>query len=126
MSEVALDLLDQEARRRGLDGLIDLVHADLGSWYPDPGRYALVLCTDFWDPAVFTAAARATAPGGMLGWETFTETARRARPRLPAAWCLAPSEPAALLPAGFGVLSQQDLPDHEHGDRRRLLARRHT
>jgi SAM-dependent methyltransferase len=126
VSEVALDLLDQEARRRGLAGLIDLVHADLGRWPPDPGRYALVLCTAFWDPAVFTAAAGATAPGGVLGWEAFTETARRARPRLPAAWCLSPGQPAALLPDGFEVLSQQDLPDDERGDRRRLLARRHA
>ena len=42
VSEVALGLLGQEARRRGLDHLITLVHADLGVWRPGPGRYALV------------------------------------------------------------------------------------
>ena len=58
VSEVALGLLGQEARRRGLDHLITLVHADLGAWRPGPGRYVLVLATGFWDPGVFAAAVR--------------------------------------------------------------------
>jgi Methyltransferase domain len=124
VSEVALDLLGQEAQRRGLAGLIELVQADLASWRPAPGGYQLVLCTGFWDPAVFATAAGETAPGGLLGWEAFTTSARRARPGLPAAWCLRPGEPASRLPPGFAVLSQTDLPDAERGDRRRLLARR--
>jgi SAM-dependent methyltransferase len=126
VSDVALDLLGQEARRRGLAGRIGLVHADLGAWRPDPGGYALVLCTAFWDPAVFATAAAATARGGVLGWEAFTDAARATRPRLPAAWCLGPGEPASLLPSGFDVLSQQDVADGGPGDRRRLLARRRT
>jgi SAM-dependent methyltransferase len=124
VSAVALDLLGQEARRRGLTGRITLVHTDLASWHPAPAGYSLVLCTGFWDPAVFATAARAVAPGGVLGWEAFTEAARRARPTLNPAWCLGPGEPAALLPGGFTVLTQQDQPGPDHGDRRRLLARR--
>jgi SAM-dependent methyltransferase len=123
VSDVALGLLGREARRRGLAGRIDLIHADLGAWRPDPRGYALVLCTAFWDQAVFAVATGATAPGGVLGWEAFTDAARRDRPGLPAAWCLGPGEPASLLPAGFDVLSQQDV---ANGDRRRLLARRHA
>jgi SAM-dependent methyltransferase len=121
VSDVGLGLLGQEARRRGLADRIDLVHADLGAWRPDPGSYALVLCTAFWDPAVFAVAAGATAPGGVLGWEAFTGAARRDRLALPATWCLDPGEPASLLPSGFDVRSQQDV---ANGDRRRLLARR--
>ena len=124
VSAVALDLLGQEARRRGLAGRIILVHADLASWHPDPAGYSLVLCTGFWDPAVFAAAARAVAPGGVLGWEAFSEAARQARPTLHPAWCLGPGEPATLLPGGFSVLTQHDVPNPGHGDRRRLLARR--
>lgn len=123
VSAVALDLLGQEARRRGLAGRITLVHADLAQWCPDPAGYALVLCTGFWDPAVFAVAARAVAPGGVLGWEAFTVAARQARPTLNPAWCLGPGEPAILLPGGFTVLTQQDVPNPDHGDRRRLLAR---
>ena len=121
VSETALELLGDEARRRGLDSLITLVHADLGAWPPRPGSYALVLCTGFWAAGVFTAAADAVAPGGLLGWEAFTAGARRARPGLSPDWCLGPGEPASLLPAGFAVLDQHD---REGGTRRRMLARR--
>jgi SAM-dependent methyltransferase len=123
VSDVALGLLAAEAARRGLAGLITVVHADLARWRPPPGSYAAVLCTGFWHRAVFGRAVTALAPGGVLGWEAFTVQARQARPRLPADWCLGPGEPATLLPPGFQVISQDDLPG-ERGARRRLLARR--
>jgi SAM-dependent methyltransferase len=119
VSEVALGLLGAEAQRRRLGQLITLVQADLGTWRPEPGSYSLVVCTGYWDSAVFAAAADAVAAGGLLSWEAFTADARRARPGLRADWCLDPGEPASLLPAGFTVIAQQDLPD----DRRSLLAR---
>ncbi len=122
VSEVALQSLAAEAARRGVAGLVTAVHADLPAWAPPPGaRYALVLCTRYWDAAVFAMAAAAVAPGGLLAWEAFTEQALAARPGMCPDWCLRPGEPASLLPAGFTVLHQADLP----GDRaaRRLLAR---
>ena len=121
VSEVALWLLGDEARRRGLGGLIALVHADLSAWSGVPRSYALVLCTGFWDPAVFAAAASTVADGGLLAWEALTAEARRTRPGLPAQWCLAPGEPASLLPPGFTLIDQSDRPDRE---RRQMLARR--
>jgi SAM-dependent methyltransferase len=124
ISQVALDLLAAEARRRDLGHLIEPVHADLATWRPERGGYALVLGTGYWDRAVFAVAARAVAPGGALGWEAFTADARRVRPGLCRDWCLEPGEPASLLPAGFAVLGQHDLPGSERGPRRRLLARR--
>jgi len=124
VSDVALRLLAAEARRRGVGDLLTLVHADLLSWRPPAGQtYALVLCTGYFDRAVFAAAAAAVAAGGLLGWEAFTLAARRERPRLPAEWCLRPGEPASLLPAGFEVISQEDI-GAERAARRRLLARR--
>ncbi len=77
VSEVALGLLGEEAGRRGLGGLVTLVHADLSAWSPEPRSYALVLCAGFWDAAVFAAAAAAVAGGGVLAWEAFTAEARR-------------------------------------------------
>jgi SAM-dependent methyltransferase len=121
VSEVALGLLGEEARRHGLDHLITLVHADLSAWTPEPRSHALVLATGFWLPAVFTAAAAAVADGGLLAWEAYTDDARRTRPGLPPEWCLAPGEPASLLPPEFSVLDQSEIPGR---DRRRLLARR--
>jgi SAM-dependent methyltransferase len=124
ISDVALGMLAAEARRRRLHELITVVHADLREWRPRPDdRYALVLCTGYWDRALFGPAAGAVAPGGVLGWEAFSADARRVRPGLPAAWCLDGGEPASLLPAGFTVIEQYDLPDDRRGTRRRLLAR---
>jgi SAM-dependent methyltransferase len=121
VSEVALGLLGAEARRRGLDHLITLVHADLSGWVPEARSYALVLATGFWDAAVFAAATGAVADGGLLAWEAYADDARRTRPGLPPEWCLQPGEPASLLPADFAVLDQADVPGR---DRRRLLTRR--
>jgi hypothetical protein len=147
ISEVALGLLGTEARRRGLGDLITATHADLGTLHLPPRHYALVLCTGFWDRTVFTEAARSVVPGGLLGWEAFTVAALRVRPKLCADWCLAPGEPASLLPADFEVIRIWDLPapvlshepdraqrgalcrprrHNEPGTKRRLLARRMT
>lgn len=123
ISDAALGLLAAEAARRGLLEEISLVQADLTAWRP-PGSYAVVLCTGYWDRDLFPAAANAVAAAGLLGWEAFTTAARRARPNLPAAWCLGTGEPASLLPVPFEILSQRDLPDDQAGTRRRLLARR--
>jgi SAM-dependent methyltransferase len=120
VSEVALGLLGAEAAARGLTGLITLVHADLPGW-PPPGSYALVLCTGYWDRAVFAAAVTAVSPGGLLGWEALTLAARQARPGVSPGWCVGPDEPASLLPGGFTVLGQHDT---ANGSKRRLLARR--
>jgi SAM-dependent methyltransferase len=120
VSDVALDLLAAEARRRRLDGLISIVTADLGSWRPARAGYALVLCTGFWDSAVFATATTAVGERGLIGWEAFTTAALHAHPRMPEQWCLRPGEPASLLPAGFEVLSQQDVQDAK----RQLVARR--
>ena len=121
---MALDLLAREARRRGLGDLITVVHADLATWRPPPRRYALVLGTGYWDPAVFAVATEGVAAGGLLGWQALTAEARRVKPELCSRWCLDPGEPASLLPAGFAVLGQDDLPDGRHAPTRRMLARR--
>ncbi len=84
VSDVALGLLADEAHRRGIAGLISPVHADLATWRPEPARYALVLCTGYWNRAVFACAVQATMPGGVLGWQAFTEAVRLDRPQLPA------------------------------------------
>jgi SAM-dependent methyltransferase len=119
VSEVALGLLGAEARRRGLGHLITLVHADLSSWAPEPRSYALVLAIGYWDVTVFAAAAAAVTDGGLLAWEALTAEARRRHPDLPSEFCVGPGEPASLLPGGFTVIDQADVP---HRARRRLLA----
>jgi SAM-dependent methyltransferase len=124
VSDVALGLLRDQARRRGLAGLITLVQADLLAWRPEPGSYALVMCTGYWDASLFVAAAAAVTGGGLLAWESLTADARRVRPGLCPGWCLEPGQPASLLPSGFSVLESADLPGQHHLPRRNLLARR--
>lgn len=121
VSEVALGLLGEEARRRGLGHLITVMHADLAAWSPEPRSYAVVLCTGFWLPAAFAAAAGAVADGGLLAWQAYTADGRQAHPGLDPRWCLAPGEPASLLPAGFTLLDQDEVPGRYQ---RLMLARR--
>jgi SAM-dependent methyltransferase len=120
ISELALGLLGDEARRRRVDRLVALTHADLAAWRPRPASYALVLCTGFWAAEVFAAAAKAVMATGLIAWEAFTAEATRTRSDLSPDWCLAPGEPASMLPVGFAVLYEQDLPNM----RRQILARR--
>ena len=124
VSDVALGLLGREASRRGLRERITLVEADLREWRPGGTRYALVLCTGYWDRAVFATAVTAVAPGGLLGWEAFTAAAGRGRPGLCPQWCLGDGEPASLLGPGFDVLDARGLPRGEREAKRALLARR--
>ncbi|MBO0816550.1 MAG: class I SAM-dependent methyltransferase [Actinobacteria bacterium] len=124
VSDAALCLLAEEASRRGVLDFVSPVHADLTAWRPQPGSYAVVLCTGYWDRDLFPAAADAVTAGGMLGWEAFTADARRVRPNMPEAWLLGAGEPACLLPATFEALSQHELPDDRAGAKRQLLARR--
>jgi SAM-dependent methyltransferase len=125
-SDVALDLLGNEAARRGLNERLTLVQADLAAWQPGTERYALVLCTNFWERAVFDVAVSAVADGGVLAWESLTDAARVGRPDLPADWCVGPGEPASLLPAEFDFLDQHDVPGPpgQPAVKRQLLARR--
>jgi len=124
ISELALAMLGDEARRRGLDRLITLVHADLADWRPRPRSYAFAVCTGFWSQAVFVTAADAVAAGGLLAWQAYTAEARRVRPDLDPDWCLGPGEPASLLPICFTVLDQSDVTDRRGAMRRLMIARR--
>ena len=119
VSDAALGMLAGEARRRGLAHLVTSVLADLAAWQPEPSGYALVICTGFWDAAVFPAAAAAVAPGGLLAWQAYTAAARNAHPSLRPEWCLAAGQPASLLPADFTLIDQREV-----DLTRQLLARR--
>ncbi len=120
-SDVALQMLGEEAGRRGLGERVWLVQADLGAWRPEPDRYALVTCTSYWDKALFPAAAAAVRPGGRLVWEAYTVAALGSRQGFVRAWCLDAGEPGSLLPAGWRVVSQAESAD---GSKRGLIAQR--
>ncbi|HEX7995147.1 MAG TPA: class I SAM-dependent methyltransferase, partial [Streptosporangiaceae bacterium] len=110
ISDAALALLAEQARTRELAGQLAIVQADLETWRPRPASCALVVCTGYWDAGQFEAAAAAVVPGGLLAWEALTTGALRERPGLPARWCLRAGEPASLLPRGYEVLHEENLP----------------
>jgi hypothetical protein len=123
ISDVALRMLRARVRARPPAGQVAMLQADLDTWRPPRASFALVLCTGYWDSELFAAAALAVLPGGLLGWEALTTGALQHRPGVPASWCVRPGEPASLLPAGYRVLSEEDLPPGGPPTRRRLLAR---
>jgi hypothetical protein len=123
VSDVALALLDEEARRSGLADRITLRHTDLSAWRPGETRYALVLCVRYWERALFPVACEAVAPGGLLAWEAFSLDELRYRPAFHRAWCVGADEPASLLPPGHTLLSQRAIDDGK-GATHRMLARR--
>jgi len=123
ISEVALGLLSAHVRQRPPAAPVAIVLADLNTWRPRQNSCALVLCTGYWDSALFSSAATAVLPGGLLGWESLTTEVRRRRPDMSAGWCLRPGEPASLLPAGFCVLHEENLPPGGPATRRQMLAR---
>jgi SAM-dependent methyltransferase len=126
ISDAALALLSGRARTLGtIAGQLAIVQADLETWRPRPESCALVVCTGYWDAGLFAAAVSTVVPGGLLAWEALTTEALRERPDLPARWCLRPGEPASLLPRGYEVLHEENLPAGCPATRRRVLARRH-
>lgn len=123
ISDVALYMLRARVRAQRPTGRVAIVQADLDNWRPRVASFALVLCTGYWDRALFSAAARAVLPGGLIGWEALTTLMLRHRPGMPASWCVRPGEPASLLPDGYQVLCEEELPPDGPATRRRLLAR---
>lgn len=124
VSDAALELLAGGARALGLDARIEVALRDLYVYRPPTRTFALVLCRDFWDPAVFVVGCDAASVGGVVAWEGFVHDPAQGRPPpIDPRYCLAPGEPASLLPAGFRLLEQVER--GEPGRRRvAMLARR--
>jgi len=125
VSDSGLNLLENEARRRGVLPQLQLVHADLLSYAPPERHFALVLCTLYWDRSVFAGACAAVAPHGLLGWEALSMEQPRVGTDLPSPWCLERDEPACLLPEDFEVIEQTAVASEKHATNR-MLARRHA
>lgn len=89
------------------------VEADLDGGFPsEPGRYDVVVCQRFRDPALYPALRSATAPGGLLVVSVLSEVGDDG-----GAFRAAPGE----LAAAFGDL---EILAHDEGDgEARLVAR---
>ncbi|MEV6712893.1 class I SAM-dependent methyltransferase [Lentzea sp. NPDC051208] len=120
VSDIALLRLMAEARRRGIEQRITPVFEDLTTFTPPVDAFSLVLCTCYWNSDLFARACAAVAVGdGLLAWEAVSDAEHGFR----RSWCVGPGEPAALLPNGYVVVQEEDVPSGKH-DSRRVLARR--
>lgn len=113
VSDVALEQLDGEVRRRGLGELVECVLADVPAYRP-AGRFALVLATLYWDAAAFETACAAVSPCGLLGWEALADTGDDRPFRVPH------GELGSRLPEDFTIVSEDLITDRPST---RLLAR---
>ena len=122
ISPADIQLLERETGERGLTNQIRLITADLLQWKPAEKSFALIICTFFWDKNVFASACDAVMDGGIIAWEAFTPGERQHQPSLPLEYCLAPGEPASLLPSNFELIEQTERNDG--CQTRRFIARR--
>jgi hypothetical protein len=122
ISDVALRALAEEAERRGAARNLIATQADLQAWDPGQSRFALVLCTRYWDAAVLARAAGAVQAGGLLALEPFSPDELRYRPSFRREWCADPEDLAALA-GGFQVLEERAV-DDGRGVTTRFIARR--
>lgn len=106
-----LHLGAQLAGRHGVD--VRWYEADLDAGLPVPGRYDVVVCQRFREPALYPALARATAPGGLLVVSVLSEVGGG-----PGRFCAAPGE----LRRAFGAF--EVLLDVEGHGEAALVARR--
>jgi SAM-dependent methyltransferase len=124
ISDLALQQLNEAARRLGLAAAIHPVHADLASLELAQEAYVLVLCTYYWETEVFRQAHHAIAPGGILAWETVTSIDDDPQPRRER-WLPHPDEPARLLPGRFQVIENTQRTG-QFGEDIRCRGRRHS
>lgn len=122
VSDLALGQLAAEAERRGLAEKISVVLADVPSYRPGGGRFALVLATHYWDEGAFRSGCAAVMDDGLIGWEALVRRPG-AEPDSARPWEIEPDGLSLRLPAGYEVLDERT----EGGDRRpstRILARK--
>jgi tellurite methyltransferase len=122
-SEAALDILEERARKAELhvthsdanDGSrspvrgIRLVQADLEQFQLPADSFVVILCLQYLQRSLFQQMTRALQPGGMLLFETFTQTQLNysGGPRNPE-YLLEPGELRAAFP-GLKLLFYREL-----------------
>jgi len=93
----AMELLRQEAARRGLPIAVRVVDLENGSPFPEPDSFDVIVGVHYLHRPLFPALVAALRPRGVLVYETFTRAqAARGKPTNPA-FLLEPGELAQLV-----------------------------
>ena len=94
---VAMELLSQEAARRGLALLAKVVDLESGQPFLEANSFDVIVGVHYLHRALFPALVAALRPGGVLVYETFTRAqAARGKPTNPA-FLLEPGELMTLV-----------------------------
>ncbi len=120
VSQVALDIAQQEATRRRLS--LSTVHHDLESPNSLTGSWHMAVCCDFLDRTLYSTFHQHVAPHGLLFVKVATVTNQQRHPRPSKRFLVERGELPGLLP-GFATLNY----DEEWFDDRheaRMVARR--
>ena len=120
VSQVALDIAQQEATRRKLS--LSTVHHDLESSDLLSGTWDIAVCSDFLDRTLYSTFHQHVAPHGLLFVKVATVTNQQRHPRPSKKFLVERGELPGLLP-GFATLNY----DEEWFDDRheaRMVARR--
>jgi SAM-dependent methyltransferase len=111
----AIAELQDEARRRGVALVADVLDLEAGTTSFGRDAYDLIVVVHYLHRPLFPALRDALRPGGVLVYETFTEAqARRGRPTNPA-FLLAPGElerlvaPLEILESREGEFDGRDV-----------------
>ncbi|MEX2718120.1 MAG: class I SAM-dependent methyltransferase [Candidatus Sigynarchaeum springense] len=74
VSDVAIGIARQKVDKAGLGDRVRLVSQDAASFLnaESPGKYVLVTCINYFDPAIVPGMKRVLAPGGTIAIQAFT------------------------------------------------------
>jgi 2-polyprenyl-3-methyl-5-hydroxy-6-metoxy-1,4-benzoquinol methylase len=105
VSQVALDIAQQEATRRRLS--LSTVHHDLESPNLLTGSWHMAVCCDFFDRTLYSTFHRHVAPHGPLFVRVATVTNQQRHPRPSKKYLVERGELPGLLP-GFTALDYEE------------------
>jgi len=126
LSDVAIGIARQKVDRAGLGDRVRLVVQDAAAFLntEGPGKYALVACINYFDPAIVPGMKRVLTPGGTIVIQAFTTSDERlqASPRVRGKLVTEAMlfEPAML--GGYWILVNEidDFIDDEGNKRQRV------
>lgn len=126
LSDVAIGIARSRADRMPIRGRVRFVAADAGSFLASEaaGKYTLVTCINFFDPAIVPAMKRVLVPGGTIAIQAYTTRDERLRSSPQMEGKLV-TESTLFEPAMFGgywilVNELDDFFDDEGHERQRL------
>ncbi|MCS6826413.1 MAG: class I SAM-dependent methyltransferase [Caldilinea sp.] len=109
VSDAALAVAQEAAKRLGVAERVAFIHADLDVWRPPANSFDCVTCFYFLDRRLWPWLRAAIRPGGLLVMQTFHRGALKIRPNANPDYLLEKGELAQLVSSwGWRLLATAD------------------